>query len=119
MNEGATTMTHTETHSPLPWKFRIGVVTKKPYVESRGDLVCGRFVEDDVEEATGTANAKLIVRSVNALPSLVEALEMAQKVLAQLTDPAAIKATTSQGVFASCIEAETKARAALALAKGE
>ena len=118
-------MTHTETHSPvkinLPWT---GSGVKASRTRYNYCTIWGRMGVKiaDVQgrgRASTEARRDLIIRSVNALPSLVEALEMTRKAFAQLLEPSAIAGVTITTAWATCMEADEKARAALALAKGE
>jgi hypothetical protein len=65
-------------HSPLPWKVSVGASGK---VVVQVDEWLGLFVADCSMTDEAQANAKLIVRSVNALPDAVSALEAVRETL--------------------------------------
>lgn len=102
-------------HTPGPWKAEApseyGISIVAP---SGGSLGCA-WPEDllgNMHDAV--ANARLIA----AAPDLLEALSAAQAALAMMTAPDAIKATSVQHAWAQAVEAEAKARAAIAKAEG-
>lgn len=76
----------TDKASPLPWKCERKIV------------VCG---DEEVFDAETSANAALIVRCVNAMPAMIEALEKA------------IRAIEGEGMYL-----DTEFAAALDAAKG-
>ncbi len=101
-------MTQTEKHSP--W-------------EQAGPFVSVRIFHGEVTEIVNIATfekpeeAALAVRSVNALPSLVEAIEAA---LPFIDDALDVHTHFPDSAASSkCREVVTQIRAALALAKGE
>lgn len=64
----------TKKHSPLPWN------SKDDHVNMENGLLIAECYGCNIREST--ANAALIVRSVNALPDLVAALEDARLFIA-------------------------------------
>lgn len=97
-------------HTATPWEAEPN--------GGRGGWIRGRSGEWSAlacgdDNTTAQANASFIVRAVNSHDALVEALKLAQAVLAALISPDAIKTTTVVNAWAQCIEAEAAARAAL------
>jgi hypothetical protein len=103
-----------------PWvkevsKSRIDILTNGGWDKGQ-PWIASVFVNHvDVSQEAGEANAHLIA----AAPDMYEALEQAQKVLAMFIEPNAIQQTTVINAYAKAIEAEYKARKALAKARGE
>lgn len=129
-------------HTPGPWRVHHTTIHGKtygaPWIEPEDDetdiQISGsggatsftrRIVEfrgTDVDEV----NAAFIVRAVNSydthralIAELVEALEASQSALAMLTEPKEIRTTSVQQAWAVAVDAELKARRALAKAKAE
>jgi hypothetical protein len=71
---------------------------------------------DDTLERTHVAELEETARAIAALPDLVEALKSCQGTLLMLTEPEAIRSTLVHQAWAAAVEAELKARAALAKA---
>lgn len=76
----------TEKHTPLPWMAAAAYssVAGVPIVGSMGQRVCNTALPDLPEAFNemkwrAVADAALIVRSVNALPELVNALDLQEK----------------------------------------
>lgn len=107
-------------HTPGPWwsedhPFQCGEV-EVPHVSIRGTLGSGvelwGLAHVCTDDEMGRANARLIA----AAPTMLEALKACQSVLARLTKPDMSESV--QHAWAACVEAETKARAAIAAATG-
>lgn len=90
-------------HAPGPWT--ISPNSRRVVLGADGTRIC----------EANTNNAQLIAAAYDLLRALVAA----QKALAMMIDPTAIKATSVIFAFANCTEAERMSRAALAKAKGE
>ena len=118
-------------HTPTPWVAdpddREGYEWNIHILDRKGDRIC--FMTSD---GPAEANAALIVEAVNnharlterceaykgqveagaaRIKELEEALRTCQVALAMMTDPDAIKSTTTMHAWAHAVEAERKARA--------
>lgn len=107
-------------HSPLPWSVDpenpAGVLTEDRLDTPWAIAHCAGFAPQDLN---GIGNAAFIVRACNAHYQMLEALQAAQSALAMLTTPGAIGCSSVPHAWASCVEAEVKARAAIAAAEAE
>lgn len=96
-------------HTPTPWRYVPWHIEEGPSAvrAPAGYLVC---------TTASDADASLIARAVNAHNDLVKALKNAQRALAMVVAPEAIKTTSVMGAYAHAFEAEVAARAALSKA---
>lgn len=119
-------------HTPGPWGYVPSNANHGPYVTNEwgaGDIcdcytmskpselaVCNGGTSEPIhfQHEEADANARLIA----AAPDLLEALRDAQKALALIVEPDAIKQSTVINAFAQTMAAEVKARAAIAKAEG-
>lgn len=106
-------------HTPGPW-FVAGARHRMDgsewhsvnrYDEAKKQDLNIACVGYDPRTGEGFADARLIA----AAPEMYEALLQAQGVLAMFIDPHAIGNTTTINAYAQAVEAETRARTALAL----
>lgn len=116
-----------EKHTPTPWyvteRGKECHISNSPTVDENGDLPGDCYwiaitMGSATDSGDDNANADFIVRAVNLHAELVEALDLAQKTLSMLTTNTNSD-TTSMAAWATCVAAETKARAALSKAKAE
>jgi hypothetical protein len=101
-------------HTPTPWS-----ISDLKTIEGDSMVCAGEgHGYGLVASVTIPQDAAFIVRAVNAHDDLVKALEKAQRALAMIVAPEAIKATSAIHAFAQAFEAEVSARAALSKAGG-
>lgn len=102
-------------HTSLPWTNPELSVQ----ICSEGELILADCVGEATSRKTDEANAAFIVRACNAHYQMLEALKAAQAALAMMVSPHVIGTTSSSQAWATCFEAEVKARAAIAAAGAE
>lgn len=105
---------HSAAHTPGPWVINgTAICGREPQLpwRERDEYPDGTFMV--AESVFNVANARLIA----AAPDILMALNRAQKALALIVEPNAIKQSTVLHAFAQTMEAEAAARAAIAKAE--